>query len=294
MKDTRVALFALAYLAASSLSLVAQYSAYLPRCRELLVSPQYLYQSFDHLHAGAQRFSLGDLGLEGHLQQHTVQMALEYGIMSRLTIDSTFGHVSVRLPARNLEGMTDTSLGLRYCLIDELKQKNGLPTVSVRLGGILAGSYPTPLGLPPTNPGDGASGFETAALFGKSLGSTGVTLYGDLGYRNRSQGVPDDLFGTAGVAYEPCRWLLLSAAYRHEQSLSGIDILGPGFTGDFRVVREINRIVEFGVAFTDRRGRSLNLVGAFNVGGRNTGEKTILGISLTLPFELASPQVKHL
>ncbi len=270
----------------TAFGLQAQYSAYLPEPGLLLLTPQYLYQSFNHLHAGTAKFTLADLGYQGRLKQHTVQASLEYGVHPDWAFDLSFGHVSVRFPARNQDGMTDTGIGVRYRLHDEFKTHNGLPTVALRVGAIVAGSYKVYTGLPPSNPGDGASGVETSLLLGKSLGKSGINLYGDIGFRHRGQGVPEDLFGTAGVAWEATRWLMFTAAYRHEQGLSGIDILGVGFTGDFRVVKEVNQIAEFGVVFTDRHGRSLNLFSAISLDGRNTGDKTIFGVSATLPFKL--------
>lgn len=283
---TYIPFLATTLLVATTSSVLAQYSAYLPDPHQLLVTPGYSYQTFDHFWAGRTKMALTDLGLGGHLEQHTFQASLEYGIASRFAVDATLGYVTTRFPARNQTGLTDTGLGVRYAIYQEFQSESWLPSLTLRVGGIVQGSYRIMTGLPPTHPGDGASGFETSLLFGRRLGSSGLALYGDIGYRNRSEGVPDDVFGTAGLQYSPLEWLSVHAAYRHEQSLSGIDILSSSFTGNWQVVKEINRVAEFGATFTDSRGRTYTLFGAFNLSSRNTGDKTIVGIFVSLPFKL--------
>jgi hypothetical protein len=71
-------------------------------------------------------------------------------------------------------------------------------------------------------------------------------------------------------------------AYRHVQGLSGTDIGKPDFT--FPALKEINQIFEAGLGFRDSGGRYYQVFGAFNLGGRNTGDKTIIGVSATFPF----------
>jgi hypothetical protein len=74
----------------------------------------------------------------------------------------------------------------------------------------------------------------------------------------------------------------VNVAYRHVQSLSGSDIGDPGFT--FPELKEINQIFEAGLGYRDSGGRYYQIFGAFNVDGRNAGDKIILGASLTIPF----------
>jgi hypothetical protein len=271
-------------LTLGALPLVAQYSAYLPPPRHWVISPGYSFQVFDHFWAGDTRYSLSDLGISGELKQHTVQLGCEYGVSRRVAVDASVGYVRTHLPIRSEEGLTDSSLGIRYQLLREHRTRPSRPTLAVRLGAIVEGTYDLHLGLPPTHPGDGASGGELAVLFAKTLGRSGFTVYGDLGYRHRAEGVPADVFGTAGLSYGPAQWIRLNAAYRHEQSLSGVDILGPGFVGNWQEVREINRLVETGITLALPRSISWSLYASWNVSGRNTPDRTILGTYLSWTF----------
>lgn len=266
-------------------SAAAQYSAFLPDRGGWVLSPSYTYQTFDHFWAGSRRLALSDLGLRGDLIQHTFQMVTEYGMTRRMSLDASVGYVQTRLPARNQHGLTDSTFGVRFQLLKERRVRPNQPTIAVRVGGIVEGTYDLHLGLPPTHPGDGASGVESAVLFGKRLGRTGLTAYGDFGIRERAEGVPTDLFGSAGLGYGPCPWLALNVAYRHEQSLSGVEILGTGFTGNWQVVREINRLLEVGITFLlPRTGVSWSTFVSWNLSGRNTPDKTVIGTYLSLGF----------
>ena len=260
---------------------LAQYSAYLPPPRQWILSPGYSFQAFDHFWAGDTRYSLADLGISGEIQQHTIQFACEYGVSRRVALDASLGYVRTHLTRQSEEGLTDSSVGLRYQLLREHRTRPSRPTLALRLGSVIQGTYDLHLGLPPTHPGDGASGVEIAALFGKTLGRSGLTAYGDVGYRNRSEGVPSDVFGTMGLSYGPAPWISVNIAYRHEQSLSGVDILGPGFVGNWQEVREINRLMEMGISFALARGISWNTFVSWNLSGRNTADKNIVGTYLS-------------
>ena len=268
--------------AAAALPALAQTSAYTPAPGQLVVSPAYAYQNFEDFWMGRNDASLKP----DDVTQHTGVIAFDFGITDRLAADVQVGYSRTESKAfggsNSDDGMTDSLIGLRYKLIDETKVNcRWSPTFTLRVGAIIEGTYDAGL---PFSAGDGGSGFETSLQFGKSIGSTGLALYGDIGYRNRNQTVPDDIFGSLGLSYTFAQAITLSGGYRHIQSLSGTDIGAPGFT--FPSLREINQLAEVSLSYTDKGGRTYALFGAFSLDGRNSGDKTIFGATISIPIQL--------
>jgi hypothetical protein len=270
---TTVALLALAPVS----HLVGQ-SAILPAPGQFEATPMYVYQSFQDIWRGNTRATI-----PSPMVQHTATVALEYGVTETIAFDTTVGYTRVNWDTaggrRRDDGMTDTRVGVRWQVFDERATScKWAPTVALRVGGIIAGTYDTGV---PFAAGDGAHGAEASMLFTKAIGETGFGLYGEAGYRLRENPVPDDFFSVIG-AYKTFGPFTLNAAYRHVQGLSGMDIGQDGFT--FPALKEINQIFESGLGFRDSGGRYYQVFGAFNVGGRNTGDKAIIGVSATFPF----------
>lgn len=267
-------------------------SAWLPAEGELLLTPGYTFFTFDKFLVGKQQVTaLKDNN--ARWSQHAGYISTEYGVTPKLAADLTLGYVRADtgdfagFGRTSTDGLADTSIGLRYQLLKEDESGNAwTPTVAIRVGAIIEGTYKVDYAAP-LNVGDGASGFETSLLFGKQIGDSGFGLFGDIGYRWRSQDVPEDIFGSAGV-FQRLGGFTLSVAYRHTQGLSGGDIGGPGFgaTYGFPQVREISQLVEGGLGFTDKGGRTYQFTVAQKIAGRNTGEKFVLGFAVTLPFQL--------
>jgi hypothetical protein len=264
-------------------------SAWLPGHQQFKVTPGFAFSTFDEFWAGDKKVSNPPNG--DSLDQYTGFVTFEYGILHNLAADVTIGYTATSTDAfggnASDEGLMDTSLGLRYRLVDENNVRAAwAPTVTLRAGVVIPGTYDENA---PFSAGDGAHAFEGSLLFGKSIGDTGFGLYGDIGYRVRENPVPDDVFGTAGV-YKQIGPVTLAVGYRHIQGLSGIDIGGSDFDpslGDshgFPAVKEINKLVEGGISFTDKGGRNYQFSVAKSVDGRNTGDKWVFGINVTLPF----------
>ena len=283
MKKSSLVKFAVATAAmlTAALSVSAQ-NIWLVEPGTLVVTPGYTSQSYDTFYAGDAK-----MALPADIKQHTSLLRFDYGISPVWAFDATIGYTSVKFspPGASFKrnGRDDAQLGLTYLL---LKESNEAPAITFRFGAILAGSYEVPTTLPPINPGDGASGFEASFAAGKSLGA-GFALYGELGYRNRNHGVPDDIFGSAGLAksFGP---LSVTIGYRRTQGQSGGDIGGPGFGTDFGFpgVKEKTQFFESGVSFTDKGGRSYQLSIAKSFGSvRNTGRSTVIGFSVSLPLK---------
>lgn len=263
-------------------------SAWLPARGALTATPGFSFSSFDEFWMGSQKVSNPPNG--DSLNQYTGFLSLEYGILENFAGDITFGYTATETGAfgdENDSGMMDTSLGLRYRVLNEqTAAQSWVPTVSLRLGGVIPGTYEANL---PFSPGDGVYGFDTSVLLGKAFGQSGFGLYGDIGYRVRVNPAPNEVFGTVG-AYQQIGPVTLTAGYVQVQSLSGLDIGGRGFDpsagadSGFPALREINYIFQGGVTYTDRGGRSYQVTAGTSLAGRNTGDKLLLGFNVTIPF----------
>lgn len=263
-------------------------SVWLPEKGQFVVTPGYAYQFYDEFLVGKTKTKL-----PADIVQQTGFLSLEYGLTPKFAADAIIGYTRIDFdppgaPNSSRDGLDDTRLGLRYRFLDEdLGGRAWVPAVGLRIGGIIAGTYDIPQTLPPINPGDGANGFETSLLLGKTFGQTGFGAYVDIGYRVRDQDVPDDVFGSAGV-FQHLGPVTLSFGYRHIQGLSGGDIGGPGFgtSYGFPQVKEINQLIEGGIAYTDKGGRSYQFTVAQKIDGRNTGDKLVFGASISIPIQL--------
>lgn len=181
------------------------------------------------------------------------------------------------------DGLADTLMGIRWNFLDEFEADSPyVPTLTLRLGGIVEGTYEE---SQPHSAGDGASGGDISLLFGKSFTNIGFGLFGDIGYRIRGENVPEDFFTSAGIYKTITGGLAAGFAYRHIEGLSGLDIGGPGFDPSrFPELKEIQQNVEFGLSYQDGGGRFYQIFYARTIDGRNTGEKDIVGVSVLLPF----------
>lgn len=255
----------------------AQHSVWLPEAGKMVVTPSYVYQTFDEFWMGEAKVGLG-----GELNQHTALLGFDWALAGDTALDASVGWVWSEADGifgdANDDGLTDTTFGLRQRFIDE----NDLnlwfvPSLALRVGGIIEGTYDENF---PFSAGDGASGAEASLLGGKTI-CPGFGLYGDVGYRYRDGRVPDDFFGSAGV-FLAWKFLSATAGYRFTEGLSGNDIGDLGFT--FPTVKEISRNVEFSIGFTDPGGRYYQAFYAHTFDGRNTGERDIFGGSISLTW----------
>ena len=270
----------------------AQLSAYTPERNQLIASVAYQYQRYDEFWAGTNSVSLKLATGFREQQQHSTFLTLEYGILDDLALDVTVGYswtTFVGGPGKDLtdDGLTDTSFGLRYRAIDERKFA-WLPTITLRVGGVINGTYDEAF---PFSSGDGADAIETSALLAKQL-CPGLGLYGELGYRWRNNDVPDDLFGAVGLAVTYIKDVTLSVGYRHTEGQSGPDIGSPGFgtAFGFPQVKEVDQRIEASLGYTDQGGRSYSLYFGQTLVGQNTGEKSIFGLSVSIPFGGHGPE----
>ena len=268
-------------------------SVWLPPPGQFVVTPAFAFSTFDEYWAGRTRVDPLQANDE-HLDQYTGYLTLEYGILPNLAADVTVGYTATSstetLGNESDDGLADTFFGVRYRVV---REQGVAPSVAVRVGGIIAGTYDENT---PFSAGDGAHGFEASVLLGKRFGTSGFGAYGDIGYRVRESPVPDDLFGSVGLFKEFPNVFLQSDAftasfgYRHVQGLSGLDIMGSGFapalgpSHGFPALREINQLIEGAVGYTDVGGRQYQFTVAKSVDGRNTGDKLVFVFAISLPF----------
>jgi hypothetical protein len=238
------------------------------------VSLAYIFQTADRFWV-ARNYTK----LPSDLQQSTGFLRLEYGLTDWLTADAQIGYAGSDFPAGSpsgLSGLTDTLISLRARLLDEAT--DDWPTVTLRVAGILAGSYRTNF---MNSIGDGASGFEVSGIVGKIF-ENGISLSGEVGYRARNEGVPDDAFyrGTVGYAIVPEFRVDLSYLYNH--ALSGPNIGDPGFT--FPQVQEDYQIFDASFSYDFAEQWQTTVGYATVVNGKNTAASDIAQFRLAYSF----------
>ncbi len=278
----KIFLFLTAGFVAAAGSLHAQ-SAWLPESGQLIVTPGYSYQTIQNFWAGPSYSKL-----PVNLIQHNAYLSLEYGLGRQFAADVTFGYSRTRfsVPGEGSilsEGFSDTQFGLRYRFLDERTGSPATPSLALRIGGVIAGNYKL-IYNSPVNPGDGANGLEFSLLAAKTFGKSGFSMFGDIGWRLRDNHVPNDIFGRIGFCQQIGQFTI-GVNYREVHGLSGGDIGGPGFgtTYGFQNLREIDRAIDTGVTFTDRGGRSYQFTYSKTIDGRNTGDKSVFGFSVSVP-----------
>jgi hypothetical protein len=289
------AILALGIAAISTTIPALAQSVWLPSAGELVLTPGYVFSTFDTFRVGHQKVTvLRDNNAS--FDQHNGFVVAEYGIAPDLAADLNIGYVRAGtgdfagFGRTSVDGLSDTSIGLRYRLLHP-EAGSWVPNLAIRVAGIIEGSYDVAYAAP-LNPGDGASGGEASLLFGSQFPSTGFGYFGDFGFRHRSEQVPQDLFGSFGIFQDlskaGLRGVALSLAYRHTQGLSGGDIGGPGFGTlyGFPQVRERLQLVEGGIGYTDAGGRTYQFTVGMKIDGRNTGERTVYGFSVSFPLRL--------
>ncbi|MEW6305398.1 MAG: hypothetical protein AB1705_18125 [Verrucomicrobiota bacterium] len=283
----RKALYAGALLWWQAAGAGAQYSAYLPPEGTLLLTPSYTFQTHGNFWAGTTKVA------NPTVEQHSGLLVLDYGLTESWAADVAFGYTtsSTSTPAGALtrDGLADTRFGLRYRVFDaEDSWLSFLPTVTLRAGGIVEGTYDTSSSVVfPHLPGKGASGGEIGLLLGKRWEESSFGIYADVGYRVRSERVPDELLASVGMYREFFDALALSVGWRYSGGMSGVDFGAPGFTPNHLVeVKEEAHRIELTLSHADKGGRLYQIYFSHTLAGRNTGEKAMIGAAVTLPLKL--------
>jgi hypothetical protein len=263
-------------------------AAFLPEPRQFVVTPWYQYTEFQEVWRGSHHENI-TVGDEHGFDQNDGMVLIEYGLKKNWAADVLLGYtgLSTRSTTPNgsvekTDGLMDVTFGVRWQVLDEnAADSKWAPTLTLRAGGIVRGTYDEDF---PFAPGNGSVGVEPSVLLDKSFGWAGFGMYGNLGYRSLRSGGNDQVFGSVGFS-QRYKGFNFNAGYRHQQNTGGEDIGGTGTTFVYSPkVKEINQMFEAGVGYTDRSGRHFQFYYSQNFNGRNTGDKMVYGIYGSFPI----------
>ena len=265
----------------------------------------YVSQSADNMWVGTS--GPNPIPFEG-LDQTTLSFSAIYGISDAIAIDIRTGLSEVSPQHGNpipltTDGRTDLELGLTVRILDEVVSSG--PSVTVRVGAILAGDYeaggpgpaevlgdPARVGAGPTAIGDGADGFDLSVIVGKILEQR-FALSAEVGLRSRSSDLPRETLVNLGAHWIASPRVVVSTQYHIQASSGDLDIgppPGPGGHGTYwhrfpHVAEDISRVSLAGT-FTLNDSISLGLHWFNVLDGRNTAEFQAFGATLTYNFVL--------
>ena len=259
-------------------------SPWLPIPGQASLSVNHTEQSGDNAYIGSTLLPISAItgGGASKYKRATTSLRVDYGISDAVALDATLGYGKVRIGAAdNDSGQTDSSLGLRWRVLDEYENP-AVPTLTLRGAAIIKGSYD---GARLASLGKGANGFEAAVVLGKQL-TPAFALWGEVGAQNRSNSVPSAVFFELGARYRFAPKWSASLGYSEKKFHGNLDIGGPGFSpARFQQVREERGVVKLGLgwAIAGNQGLALNL--AKTTSGRNTvKDDQVTGLSYTYAF----------
>ena len=219
-------------------------------------------------------------------------VALQYGIRENLAADLNVGLTTSGWryfsngPIESTTGLMDSSFGLRYQIFNEHTATSPwVPTLTLRAGGILPGTYNSDFAFAP---GTHSAGLEPEVLVRKHFGWPGLGAYGDALYRwNFTTG--NDQYITVIGLFQQIKGWELDVGYRHLQSVSGSDIsfnpTDPTSLVYPRDVREINDSIEAGFSYTtSKRHIRYGFHSRTVFDGNNSDRKFWVGGSIDFPF----------
>jgi hypothetical protein len=273
----------------------------LPEAQQFVLTPWYNYSVFRKVWIGDVKTSI-EVRPKYDFELNDGMLRVDYGICDHLAADINLGYTSAATRAldpsndpKTTEGLMDTQFGLRYRLLDERKSEQWyVPTLTLRLGGIIRGTYDADF---PMAPGDGASGGEASLLSVKHW-KCGAGFYAQFGYRLRDHHVPQTIFGETGLSYtHHFDWVINSVSvyvgYRGLYDLNGSDLSGSRVAGSpnefvdieyTRTAQEMYQMGELGLSFTDKVGRNYFFACSHPYDGRNTGKVNNFVIGLNWPI----------
>lgn len=255
---------------------------WIPAAQQLDVDLTLVTQAYDQFWLGKQKLSTKNaFGGDGKVTQKTATVSGVYGVTDWLAADLAIGYTDIDFKPLNKtdSGLNDTTLGLQARVLDENNSICAyLPTISVRLGGIIKGTYETDIGTP-TAAGLGTGGYDASLALGRFFVSTGTAVFASGGFRDYASDVPTVRYWSLGASQDIVSQASIHAIYRGSSSSSGVDIGGPGFTGDFTVVKEERESIEGGVTYIGYPNARIGIFVARVFDGRNIGQDMVLGLN---------------
>lgn len=277
-------------------------SAQLPEPNQFVVTPWYYYTVFRKLWIGDKKTSI-EIEPQQDFELNDGMLRVDYGVNRRFALDLNVGVTSAatrswnpRGDSQTTLGLMDTQFGVRYRVLDELECSDWyIPTLTLRAGGIIKGTYDANF---PMAPGDGASGFEAAVMLLKTWKPWGIGVYGDFAYRLRDNHVPQTIAGAGGLSETiALGWLFksltINAGYRGLYDLNGSDLTGGRVAAtphDFinlgysRTAQEMYQVGELGLGVTDKGERRYFFSGSHPFDGKNTGKVNNFVIGVSWPL----------
>lgn len=219
--------------------------------------------------------------LPGELTQNTLWLVGSYGVSDSIALDARIGRATSELGSAGHTDLVDTNVGVTWRILDETTGDH--PSIALRGGVIVAGGYETGQ---VTSLGDGGDGFELSVIAGKFISSR-VGLQAEIGVRDRSDGIPTNVFtNLSGVLFAGSR-LVLGLDYRRVDTADGVDIGAPGFTAaQFPVTEEESQLVSVSAFVSLTEKLSASVVYGTVVDGRNTANSDVFGIGVSYSFDL--------
>ena len=278
-----------AAIALCTSSALAAGSPWLPAPGGGSVAVSYLSQSATEFYRSTAKVPTPGGGAE--LAQKTLWVDGTYGLADAVALDFRVGQASSSfvtgpgLPPsqESISGLADLNLGVVWRVVDEIVQPSA-PSVAIRAALIKAGNYDTGY---INSLGDGGDGVEVSALVGKYI-SERVALAGEVGYRSRSSSdhdIPESVFARFFAGVIVGDRLGLSLSYEIDDSRSGIEIGGPGFSPSrFPELQEDIHLVGPTVSYTVSDRASIGATYAKVVEGRNTAVADVWSVSLSFSF----------
>lgn len=271
---------ALAFVFCLSTSAFAQ-TPWLPSPGATDLTFSFANQKADELKAGTQTAPLPVT-----LKQDTFGIALNYGISDSLALDANIGYAKSKFiqvpglaPDGGLSGLTDSRLGLRFRLLDDLA--NDPVTLTFGATAIIKGNYKTG-SLPAI--GDGANAIEISAAVGKAITSN-FNVYGVVGYRDRKAPVPNETFFKVGANVNFTPQLFAGLEYQKVDARDGLDIGGPGFSpARFPEVQEDYSLTAVTLGYRFSKNFNAAIQYGDKQGQRNTALSKVYGLSLGTSF----------
>lgn len=283
---TRIGATAFALCASSALSAG---SPWLPPPGGGSLAVSYLSQSATEFYRSTAKRPTPGGGLE--LAQETFWIDGTYGISDAVALDFRFGQASSSyatgpgLPPSqaNISGLADLNLGVVWRVVDEIVRPSA-PSVALRAALIKSGDYETGY---INSLGDGGDGVEVSAIVGKFV-SDRIALSGEVGYRSRNSGdhdIPNSVFARFLAGVIVGERLGLSLSYEIDDSSSGLEIGGPGFSPSrFPELQEDIHLVGPTVSYAVTDRASIGGTYAKVVDGRNTAASDVWSVSVSLSF----------
>lgn len=293
MKRTKLMILVAVATMATGSPAFADGSPWLPDPETGNITISYVSQNateFYHLNSAPIQKQVKD-PLADTLSQDTVWVEGRYGLSDEFAVDfrvggarSQYAPCNPTNPAcaqENFSGLTDTNIGVTWRVVDEVVSH--LPSIGLRLGGIIAGNYKTGH----LNAiGDGGNGFEASAMIGKFIADR-VALSGEVGYRDRDNDIPSDFFMNLSGGVLVMKSVGLSINYKLINALSGIDIGRRGVFAPSRFpeaeedIHFLGGTATFNVTDTTNVGVSYGEV----IDGKNTAKSKVWSVSLGYSFD---------